>query len=349
MKRALSRALAWFALWTGIGLFFSTQLFLINHAVYKRQIDWEEAIVGTLPEWWMWFLLTPAMLWMARRFRFERAMWWWAAMVHLATGCLFTIIALATYAGICYSLGWRVAVEPTYRNILWFLFSVKFHWGVLTYAMVLAVVQASDYYRKFQEREAMLAKAQLHALKSQLHPHFLFNSLHATMALVRRDPTAAERMIMRLSELLRATLESGGEHEVPLKQEIRFLEQYLEIERTRFADRLSISMDIDPAALELAVPNMILQPLVENAVKHGISPRAAKGTIVVRAQRNNGHLRLEVSDDGVGLGPGPVREGIGLSNTRERLRQLYGDHQKMQLYAPAEGGFTAALEIPAKA
>ena len=93
MKRALSRALAWFALWTGIGLFFSTQLFLINHAVYKRQIDWEEAIVGTLPEWWMWFLLTPAMLWMARRFRFERAMWWWAAMVHLATGCLFTIIA----------------------------------------------------------------------------------------------------------------------------------------------------------------------------------------------------------------------------------------------------------------
>ncbi len=348
MHRAVSRVLAWFALWTGIGLFFSTQLYLINAALYRRRIDWAEAVIGTLPEWWLWFLLTPAVLWMARRFRFERAMWWPAAIVHLIAGCLLSILLLALFAALCQSMGWAISGNPTFASKLWFLFSVKFHWDVLTYAMVVAVVQASDYYRKFQEREALLARAQLNVLKSQLHPHFLFNSLHATMALIRRDPPAAERMIMRLSELLRATLESSGEHEVPLKQEIRFLEQYLEIERTRFADRLNVSMEIDPQALELPVPNMILQPLVENAVKHGISPRAAKGTIVVRARRDNGHLRLEVIDDGVGLGPGPVREGIGLSNTRERLRQLYGERQKLQLFAPPEGGFTACMEIPTK-
>jgi len=199
MRRALGRTFAWFALWTGIGLFFSTQLYLINGALYGRQIGWFEATVGTLPEWWLWFLLTPGVLWTARRFRFERAMWWPAALVHVVAGCFFAIAVLAAFAAICQYFEWAVAGNPTFSAKLWFLFSVKFHWDVLTYAMVVGFVQASDYYRKFQEREAMLAKAQLQALKSQLHPHFLFNSLHATMALIRRDPASAERMIMRLS------------------------------------------------------------------------------------------------------------------------------------------------------
>jgi signal transduction histidine kinase len=342
------RILLWFAVWTLIGLFFSTQLAMIFATLYRVKIDWTQAVLGTLPDWWLWFLLTPVLLWLARRFRFERAMWWPALAVHFLAGGVIAAGLVLGYAWIGYSLGWNIGPYKTLEERIAFVFAVKFHWWLVTYSVVIAVTQAADYYKKYQEREARLAQAQLQALRSQLHPHFLFNALHATMALIRKDPAAAEKMIVRLSDLLRATLDAGNAHEVPLRQEIHFLEQYLEIERTRFADRLAINLDIDPKALDVPVPHMILQPLVENAVKHGIAPRSAPGSIWVRAARDNGCLRMEVTDDGVGLAKGAVKEGIGLSNTRARLRQLYGDGQKMELVAPPGGGFSARLEIPAR-
>lgn len=343
-----AKILAWFGLWTAVGLFFSTQLYLINGTLYRRTIHWREAILGTLPEWWFWFLMTPAMLWLARRFPFDRRAWGPPVLVHFCAGAGMALLEAVFFAWLTQTMDWPVAGYKTFSSKLWFFISVKSHWNLLTYSAVVAAAQASEYYRRYQEREALLAQTQLQVLKSQLHPHFLFNALHATLALIRKDPPAAERMIVRLGELLRSSLESGAEQEVPLRQEIRFLEQYLEIERTRFADRLRVEMDIDPGILEARVPNMILQPLVENAVKHGLSPRSAPGNIRVTAARNNGCLHLEVSDDGVGLRGGTVKEGIGLGNTRARLRQLYGDAQKMECVAPADGGFSTRIQIPVR-
>jgi len=336
----------WFAIWTIAGLFFSTQLVLINAHIYGRSIPLSLALGSTLTEWYLWLPATPVMLWLSRTFHFERGRLLRPLLIHVAAGVAISLLEVLAFTWICHTFGWSLGKAVTFGQIFDFLFTVKFHWAILTYAVVIAATQAAAYASLLQQRETTLAKAQLQAPRSQLHPHFLFNSLQAALALVRTDPPAAERTIVRLGDLLRATLDASGEHSVPLRNEIHFLEQYLEIERTRFADRLSIELHIDPQTLDLKVPHMILQPFVENAVKHGIAPRSAPGHIRVSAARDNSHLTLEVSDNGVGLSAGPVKEGIGISNTRARLRQLYGERQKLELIAPSGGGFAARLEIP---
>jgi LytS/YehU family sensor histidine kinase len=195
--------------------------------------------------------------------------------------------------------------------------------------------------------EKRLAEAKLQALQMQLNPHFLFNTLHSISALMHRDVEAADRMIVLLSDLLRRALDGTKEHEVPLAQELDLLDRYLEIERTRFGDRLSVEVDIAPETLTARVPNLILQPLVENAIKHGIERVAGPRKIQLQAQRRAGRLILAVSDDGAGLATGgAVREGIGLSNTRARLQELYGQDQQLALTARAGGGLTVTLELP---
>ena len=215
---------------------------------------------------------------------------------------------------------------------------------------------ALDYYRKYRERErralqleTRLAQAQLDALRMQLQPHFLFNTLNSISVLMAEDVKAARRMLTRLSDLLRKSLENEGAHEVSLRDELEFLESYLEIEQTRFQDRLTIRMNVDPAALDARVPNLILQPLVENAIRHGIAPRAAAGTIEIRAGRQNGMIELQVSDNGAGLGGASVEslmKGIGLSNTQARLEQLYGARASFELRERDEGGLTVTIAIP---
>jgi LytS/YehU family sensor histidine kinase len=189
----------------------------------------------------------------------------------------------------------------------------------------------------------------------QLNPHFLFNTLNAVSALMLKDVNAANRMIARLGDLLRLALENTERQEVPLQQEIEFLRRYLEIEQIRFGDRLQLKMDVDPATLTAAVPNLILQPLVENAIRYAIEPQEAAGQIELHSSRDNGRLILQVSDNGTGTGHQTAglfengsngREQVGLRNTRERLRKLYGDHQVFQLTRNARGGVTASLTIP---
>src|SRR5262249_40591374 len=180
---------------------------------------------------------------------------------------------------------------------------------------------------KASQLEARLAQAQLQALKMQLHPHFLFNTLHAISALMRKDVEEADRMITRLSDLLRLTLENVGAQEATLRQELEILGRYLEIEQRRFGDRLQVKMEIEPETLDARAPNLILQPLVENAIRHGIAPRSAPGLIEIRASRAGDKLELQVRDNGVGLPTDhrePIKEGVGLANTRARLEQLYG-------------------------
>ena len=197
--------------------------------------------------------------------------------------------------------------------------------------------------------ETQLARAQLDALRTQLHPHFLFNTLNTISVLMREDVATANRMLLRLSELLRLALKNAGTHEVSLRQEMEFLRSYLEIERTRFQHRLKVQTEIDPEALDALVPNLILQPLVENAIRHGVAPRPTQSTIEIRALRRNGRVELRVRDDGPGIDEmrkEAAAGGIGLSNTRARLDKLYGAAHSFQL-SPADGGGTqVTITIP---
>jgi LytS/YehU family sensor histidine kinase len=190
-----------------------------------------------------------------------------------------------------------------------------------------------------------LAQAELQNLKMQLHPHFLFNTLHAISVLMQEDVTAANRMLVRLSELLRLTLENAGTQETALRQELEFLRLYLEIEQTRFQDRLAVKIEVDPAALDARVPSLILQPLVENALRHGIARNPGAGVIEIRAHRESELLRLEVRDNGPGL-RAEVEEGVGLSNTRARLAQLYGGAARFEINNAADGGALATALLP---
>jgi len=223
-----------------------------------------------------------------------------------------------------------IVFEKSLRGIL----ANRTHYNLAVYAVMVCAWYAWDYYRKFREREAQaaelagrLAQAQLQALRMQLNPHFLFNTLNAVSSLMLRDVTAANKMLSRLGELLRLTLEKNDQQEVPLQQEMDFLRRYLEIEQIRFGDRLQLKVEIDSSTLEAAVPNLILQPLVENAIRHAIEPQETAGKIELRSSRDNGRLLLQVSDNGPGLthetakaADAPeAREPIGLNNTRERF------------------------------
>jgi LytS/YehU family sensor histidine kinase len=238
----------------------------------------------------------------------------------------------------------------------------RLHGNLLTYLAIVAGWNLVETYRRARERdlrasqlEARLAEARLNALKMQLHPHFLFNALHSISTLMHRDVDAADRMLARLSDLLRLTLENAGTQEVRLKEEIDFLEQYLEIERTRFGDRLTVDLDVDPETLDAWIPNLMLQPLVENAIRHGVAPRAEAGWIGIRTALQDGELRVTIEDDGPGLraegGPGRARaeSGVGLANCRARLGQLYGDRGRLELRQAPAGGLLVSLRIPYRA
>ena len=222
--------------------------------------------------------------------------------------------------------------------------------AVATYATLWQERLAQDYSRASHERadlEAKLAQAQLESLKLQLHPHFLFNTLNTITALINTDARAAERVVSALSELLRLSLRTAPEPEVPLERELEVLEHYIGIQRVRFKDRLTVAFDIDPAARRALVPTLILQPLVENAIRHGIAPRAAPGRVVIAARQADGRLELRVSDDGVGCAAAsPPREGIGLGNARARLRSLYGGAHRFEVGGRPDGGFAVSIDIP---
>jgi two-component system LytT family sensor kinase len=265
----------------------------------------------------------------------------------LAVSSLFLLVILPS--GEC-SLQWY----PVYKRNLF----LSLHWYVLVYWAILGVYQGFDYYRKYREREkrasqleAQLAQSQLQVLQMQLHPHFLFNTLHSISALLRQDIDAADRMIARLGEFLRLTLDNSGHHEVTLQREMEFLKCYLDIEHIRFQDRLTVRYDVAPETLDALVPNLMWQPIVENAIRHGIAPRSDPGCIEIRSRRLGPKLQLQVKDDGPGLPAtqgidATMSRGVGLANTRERLRQLYGNNHWFGLCNSLDKGLVVTLEIP---
>ena len=241
---------------------------------------------------------------------------------------------------------------------------MTFDTGTLLFAVIVGAEHAYVYYQRYQtgltrssQLQTQLVQAQLQALKMQLHPHFLFNTLHSITAMVHEDPDMAERTIARLSELLRLFMANSSVHEVTLAEELRILDLYLEIERARFEDRLSVMYDIPAALREAMVPNLVLQPLVENAIRHGIGKRSEPGWIAIAAERYADTLILRVTDNGAGLPPADeagtglksqqsMREGMGLGITRGRLESLYGSHQSLILRGLPAGGAEARITLP---
>jgi len=233
--------------------------------------------------------------------------------------------------------------------------SLRGNFGLALYLIVMSGAHALAYYRRVQERDrqalaltASLTQARLDALRLQLQPHFLFNTLNAISTLVHRDAHAADELISDLSDLLRASLENT-DHEVPLVREIELLDRYLAIEQTRLGARLRIVREIDPAAAAALVPTFLLQPLAENAIRHGLEPRLAPGTLTISARREGANLRLAVTDDGVGLGAaaaGTARHGIGLANSEERLRTLHQGRAHLALLSPPAGGVRVEVVLP---
>jgi len=234
------------------------------------------------------------------------------------------------------------------------LFAAFVPW--IVYWVLVGGVVGFGYYAKYRERElraarleTRLARAEIEALRAQFQPHFLFNALNTVSALVRDEPLAAERTLARLGDLLRIALDSDPAEMVPLGQELEFVDRYLDVEQARFGDRLRVERDIDPKARSARVPYLVLQPLVENALRHGVAARRAGATVTLRAALRGERLRLEVADDGNGPARRPIEEGVGLGNTRARLELLFGAAQTFDVRAPAGGGFAVAIEIPAGA
>lgn len=316
-----------------------------------RPPRWEDAVFqGT--EWLFLGALTPITYHLGRRFPLVRERWRQALALHLG-GALAMCVAWATLGVL---LGLVLDRYPAQGHLprdyaSWLLTSLP--WSVFMYFTVLGCVYAVSFYIEARDREAhaarlsaQLAESRLGALRMQLNPHFLFNSLNAITVLVREQKTAdASRMLTLLSDVLRQVLRSEQPHEVPLAQELAFLEQYLAIEAVRFSDRLRVNWSIDERARRALVPGFIMQPLVENAVRHGVAACADAGRIDVIARIDDATLELVVQDDGAGLADGRG-EGVGLSNTRARLQTMYGSAASLSLLDAAQRGTRAVLRIP---
>ena len=324
----------------------------------------------TLIEYGFWVLLTPLVFWLARRFPLQRHSLTQRIVLHLAialvVAVLFEVVRLMILRPmiIQYAMdmrgpigmhGGRFGRGPGHLDPVSALKHLQFLDELIVYLAVLSAGFARDYFRQLRERQqeaarltAQLAEARLHALRMQLNPHFLFNTLHAVSALVERDPAGVRRMIAKLSTLLRHTLDTASAQEVPLRDELQFLRDYLDIQQVRFQGRLQVVEDVPPDLLDALVPNLILQPLVENAVEHGVSGLEDGGRIVIGARTDRNDLILSVLDNGPGIDPEqPLRKnGVGLRNTRERLDGMYGDAGRLVLEPAEGGGLLAVITLP---
>lgn len=328
--------------WTALAIFFAVSSSLTFVTAY-RPPQWRFTLLMALTEWYAWAALTPPVAWLARRFPFRAGRIRTSLPLHAGAG-LFIAMVKVTLT--------RILRSPLVSTGGYFLISnLATHY--LIYWAIVAAVHALAYYRagrdgelRASQLEARLAQARLQLLTMQIHPHFLFNTLNAVAELVHEDPAKAERMIASLSELLRETLDASSTDRVPLARELELLDRYVDIQRARFGDRLDVSVHADPGAREALVPHLILQPLVENSIRHGLAARVSAGRIQIRALRRAGELVLEVEDDGAGLIASSAREGVGLGNTRARLQELYGARQSVEIRNADGGGTLVRLVMP---
>jgi signal transduction histidine kinase len=321
-----------------------------------RSADFSYILLMNLAVWGSWSVFAPAAFELARRAPFNRAHWRRALAVHLPAALVITgghilLVATARYA---LQSAWDVPAIWTTSVRDAFFRTLDFELPI--YWTFVGIQHAVDYYHQVRAREVAaaqletkLVESQLQALQRQLHPHFLFNTLHAIAALVHRDPPGAELMIERLSDLLRAALKPSTTQTVPLADELAHLRTYLAIEQVHFGDRLEVRYDVDAGTLSEPVPPLILQPLAENAIRHGLEPQAGRGELTLVVRRTQRTLRLQVIDNGRGISSGGgtrPTHGIGWSNTRARLERLYGDAARLEVRSREGAGVEVTIEIP---
>jgi len=335
-----------FAVFTGYILFCALQATFRNlHSEQSK--PWTDIFSLQIVWGYVWASLTLVIIPLSNRYSITRQHLARNLLLHLGFGVVFASIHRALYIILVQMVAPNALTIPNSELPRVFYFLHFISESFLDYLFILAVLQAIMYYREFHERESKLQQAELQTLKTQLHPHFLFNTLNAISALVYSNPKMADRTIAQLSHLLRLSIKSGKTQEVSLKEELDFLRKYVEIQQTLLQERLQVKWNIDSEALDARLPNMILQPLVENSIRHGIAQKKRGGCIEIGARRENGTLRLFVSDNGLGISPEmKLSEGLGLTNTRERLRYLYGNAFDFSLNPSPDGGLTVCLGIP---
>jgi two-component system LytT family sensor kinase len=363
MAERASTRIRWPVWLSGLALFYTSVALVLATQDYllapKRglSVPWLGWVGYRFTQWFVWTGWTPFVVWLGGRYRLDREPRLRNRLVHVAA--MIVVVPVVFTSDILLSElltlpgSGRTLADKFFENFRvpaplllgWLLIAA------LTWVAVLTLSYAWRYRKEALEAsrlQAELAEAQLHALKSQLHPHFLFNALNAVVTLTTTDPPAAKRVVILLSDLLRRALAEGGVQEVPLAREIEFARSYLEIEQVRFPNRLSVEVSIDPRVEQALVPHLVLQPLVENAVRHGIGPKAGPGTVRIEAGLDADAVRLSVLDDG--LGPSADARsrgaGVGLANVRARLSRLYGDRASLECGARPEGGFQASVRLP---
>ena len=356
-RRGWARLGLIWGIWTFIGIVFTLQGYFTSYRS-ERPMPFIDSLYLQMTWSYLWALATPLVLWASARLPIERNNWIRSSLLHVPISILLSVFLTALGNVLLWLYwGYRAGKPFSFASMSRFVVA-NFSEGIGIYLLIALTSYALNYYRRYREGqlrtlqlEAQLSQAQLQALKMQLHPHFLFNTLHSISALLTKDIESARKMITRLGDFLRLTLENSGSQEVTLQQEMEFLSCYLEIERIRFQNRLVTRMDLGEQTLDAKVPNLILQPIVENAIRHGIAPRSSPGLIEIEAKQHNGTLRIQVRDNGPGLSEhrtsGNVfKKGLGLVNTETRLKRLYGAAHLFDLRNNPDGGLIVTLEIP---
>ena len=359
MKCILRMAVNIIGGWTLMGLFFGLRNFA-NYAYVGTGVSASEAFSQGLTEAYVWAAFTPLIIWLSTRFRLERGRWVRRLPIHVIAAVVVGSLHTTVFVRAAAAIPWIPAHTPAAAEVLY---------NVLTYVVIAGLSHGLQIRAEAQERQirasrlqTQLTEARLGMLQAQLQPHFLFNAMHAISELMHEDVERADTMITDLSYLLRLSLDNAGVQQVPLAQEMEFVERYLDIERTRFEDRLAVDIDVPEELLDARVPYLALQPLVENALRHAVAQRQDSSRIEIRARRNGESLQVAVQDTGPGgghdsgtdvatgstgalAGSVPNGNGLGLKNTRARLQELYGDRQSLRL-EKVGAGMCATLTVP---
>jgi sensor histidine kinase YesM len=332
--------------WTLFGLFSFGACLLADAATDGDSLPWPQLLAYSLGVAWIWAALTPIVLWVTWNAVFTAGERTRSILIHALTGSAFVLVSITLQS----ALALELRIDASGSSLL----LPRIENSLLAYGALGVLGQAARYFTLLKTRqvhaselEARLARTHLQLLRMQLQPHFLFNTLNTVAELVHSDPETADQMITRLGRLLRLSLDHAGHQVVPLRQEIDFLRMYVEIEQVRFQDRLQIVWNVAADTLDAAVPTLLWHPVLENAIRHGVTPLAGRGRIVIASRREGEDLVLEIRDNGRGLPEGKVlREGVGLRNIRERVGQLYGPKARFTLVPGSDGGTVATLRLP---
>jgi two-component system, LytTR family, sensor kinase len=352
------RAALLFGGWTLVSVIFAAVSYAAAIGENNKEFGFVSALRLNLVQFYLWAILSPLLFKFSRRFPIEfRPLNFRNLLLYFPAVISFAGIHQTVHLAILWSITprWRQQF-PAFIDCYRAYFAFGFYIDLIIASLIVVAVHALLYYQSFRASElaqsslkTQLAQSQLRALKMQLHPHFLFNTLHSISSLVLEDPPKANSMIARLGDFLRLTLENSDQQLVTLKEETEFLRCYLDIEQVRFGDRLTVALELEPQTLSAQVPHLILQPVVENAIQHAIAPHATRGHINIEARRLNGLLRLEVRDNGPGITSNSDwlgMKGVGLSNVRARLDQIYGSDFRFELINVRDGGLAVVMEIP---